>query len=122
MDIVTVGIDLAKNVLAVHDVDDNGKSVQVKPKLSRAELAPLIAQLPPCVIAMETCSGSNHWARQFCQYGHTVRLMALKFAKRYRASNKRGKYDAADAAAIYEAVTPRTCASCRSRKNASRLS
>ncbi|MFH1869089.1 MAG: IS110 family transposase, partial [Pseudomonadota bacterium] len=52
MSIITVGIDLAKNVFAVHGVDDNGKAVLVKPKVSREHLLPLIAQLPPCVIGM----------------------------------------------------------------------
>jgi len=104
MSIVTVGIDLAKNVFAVHGVDDNGKSVLVKPKVSREHLLPLIAQLPPCVIGMEACSGAHHWARQFRQHGHTVRLMAPKFVTPYRMSGKRGKNDAADAQAICEAV------------------
>ena len=38
-------------------------------------------------------------------YGHTVRMMAPKFVVPYRMSGKRGKNDAADAAAICEAVT-----------------
>ena len=105
MSIVTVGIDLAKNVFAVHGVDDNGKPVLVKPKVARDRLAELIAQLPPCVIGMEACSGAHHWARQFRPYGHTVKLMAPKFVTPYRMSGKRGKNDAADAAAICEAVT-----------------
>jgi transposase len=105
MSIVTVGIDLAKNVFAVHGVDDNGKPALVKPKVSREHLLPLIAQLPPCVIGMEACSGAHHWARQFRQYGHTVKLMAPKFVSPYRMSGRRGKNDAADAAAICEAVT-----------------
>ncbi len=104
MSIITVGIDLAKNVFAVHGVDDNGKPALVKPKVSREHLLPLIAQLPPCVIGMEACSGAHHWARQFRQYGHTVKLMAPKFVSPYRMSGKRGKNDAADAAAICEAV------------------
>ena len=54
---------------------------------------------------MEACSGAHHWARQFRQYGHTVKLMAPKFVTPYRMSGKRGKNDAADAAAICEAVT-----------------
>lgn len=74
MGFITIGIDLAKNVFAVHGVDDNGKPALVRPKLARAELLPLIAQLPPCVIGMEACSGAHHWARQFRQYGHTVKL------------------------------------------------
>lgn len=105
MSIITVGIDLAKNVFAVHGVDDSGKAVLVKPKVSREHLLPLIVQLPPCVIGMEACSGAHHWARQFRAHGHTVRLMAPKFVIPYRMSGKRGKNDAADAAAICEAVT-----------------
>ena len=43
MGIITVGIDLAKNIFAVHGVDDNGEEVLVKPKVSREHLLPLIA-------------------------------------------------------------------------------
>ena len=105
MSIITVGIDLAKNVFAVHGVDETGKAVLVKPKVSRDQLATLIAQLPPCLIGMEACTGAHHWARQFRLYGHTVKLMAPKFVAPYRMSGKRGKNDANDAAAICEAVT-----------------
>ncbi len=65
MSIITVGIDLAKNVFAAHGVDDNGKAARVKPKISREHLLPLIAQLPPCFIRMEACTGAHYWARQF---------------------------------------------------------
>jgi len=105
MSIITIGIDLAKNVFAVHGIDDNGKAVLVKPKVARKQLLPLVAQLPACVIGMEACSGAHHWARLFRQHGHTVKLMAPKFVTPYRMSGKRGKNDAADAAAICEAVT-----------------
>jgi len=105
MSIITVGIDLAKNVFAVHGVDDNGKPALVKPKVARDKLLELVANLPPCLIGMEACSGAHHWARQFRVYGHTVKLMAPKFVTPYRLSGKRGKTDAADAAAICEAVT-----------------
>ena len=105
MNIITVGIDLAKNVFAVHGVDENGKAELVKPKITRDQLLPLIVQLPPCLIGMEACSGAHHWARLFRQHGHTVKLMAPKFVTPYRMGGKRGKNDAADAAAICEAVT-----------------
>ena len=105
MSIITIGIDLAKNVFAVHGIDDSGKAVLVKPKVARDKLLELVANLPPCLIGMEACSGAHHWARQFRAYGHTVRLMAPKFVSPYRLSGKRGKNDAADAAAICEAVT-----------------
>ncbi len=105
MSIITIGIDLAKNVFAMHGVDENGKAVLVKPKVSREQLPSLIAQLPPCLIGMEACSGAHHWARLFRQFGHTIKLIAPKFVTPYRMSGKRGKNDAADAAAICEAVT-----------------
>ena len=105
MAIVSVGIDLAKNVFAVHGVDESGKPALVRPSVPRAKLLELIASLPPCLIGMEACSGAHHWAREFANFGHTVRLMAPKFVIPYRLSGKRGKNDAADAAAICEAVT-----------------
>jgi transposase len=105
MAIVTVGIDLAKSVFAVHGVDECGKPALVRPEVPRGKLLELVAKLPPCLIGMEACSGAHHWAREFEKYGHTVRLMAPKFVAPYRMSGKRGKNDAADAAAICEAVT-----------------
>lgn len=104
MGIIAIGIDLAKNVFAVHGVDDAGKPVVVRPAVARAKLHELVASLPPCLIGMEACSGAHHWARLFAQLGHTVRLMAPKFVAPYRMSGRRGKNDAADAAAICEAV------------------
>jgi transposase len=102
--IVTVGIDLAKNVFAVHGVNHAGKPELVKHTVQRAKLLNLIASLPPCLIGMEACSGAHHWAREFEKLGHTVRIMAPKFVAPYRLGGKHGKNDAADAAAICEAV------------------
>jgi transposase len=104
MAIVFVGIDLAKNVFAVHGVDEHGKPALVRPSVARAKLHALIASLPPCTIGMEACSGAHHWARLFAALGHTVRLIAPKFVAPYRLSGKRGKTDAADAAAVCEAL------------------
>lgn len=105
MAIVTLGIDLAKNVFALHGVDATGKPVLVRPSVPRGRLLELVAAMPPCLVGMEACSGAHHWARLFQAHGHTVRLMAPKFVAPYRLSGKRGKNDAADAAAICEAVT-----------------
>jgi transposase len=104
MAIVFVGIDLAKNVFAVHGVNEAGKPQLVRPSVARGKLLELVAALPPCTIGMEACSGAHHWARLFQAQGHTVRLMAPKFVTPYRLTGKRGKNDAADAAAICEAV------------------
>lgn len=105
MSIVAVGIDLAKNVFAVHGVGASGKPELVKPDVKRSKLLELIANLPPCLIGMEACSGAHYWAREFQKFGHTVRIMAPKFVAPYRLGGKNAKNDAADAAAICEAVT-----------------
>lgn len=104
MAILYVGIDLAKNVFALHAVDDTGRVALVRPSVPRAKLLELIAALPACTIGMEACSGAHHWARQFMALGHRVRLIAPKFVVPYRLSGARGKNDAADAAAICEAL------------------
>ena len=104
MTIVYASIDLAKNVFAVHGVDESGKPALVRPSVPRAKLRELIASLPPCAVAMEACTGAHHRARLFAAHGHTVRLIAPKFVAPCRMSGVRGKNDAADAAAICEAV------------------
>lgn len=104
MAILTVGIDLAKNVFALHGVNEAGKPELLQPRVPRARLHALVAALPPCTIGIEACSGAHHWARLFQAHGHSVRLIAPKLVTPYRMSGKRGKNDAADAAAICEAV------------------
>ena len=105
MAIVFVGIDLAKNVFAVHAVDEHGKPALVRPAVPRAKLHELIASLPPCTIAMEACSGGAPLGAR-CSPGTATpcALIAPKFVAPYRMSGVRGKNDAADAAAICEAV------------------
>ena len=105
MAILTVGIDLAKNVFALHGVNEAGRPELLQPRVPRAKLHALVASLPPCTIGIEACSGAHHWARLFQAHGHTVRLIAPKLVTPYRMSGKRGKNDAADAAAICEAVS-----------------
>jgi transposase len=104
MAIVFVGIDLAKNVFALHGVDERGRAALVRPSVTRVKLLELVAALPPCTIGMEACSGAHHWARQFARFGHTVRLMSPRLVAPYRLSGKRAKNDAADAQAICEAL------------------
>jgi len=98
--VTTVGIDLAKNTFSVHGVDAAG-NVLLRKNVSRARLTALIAQLAPCVIGLEACSGAHEWARRFQVFGHTVKIMAPKFVVPYRRS---GKNDGNDAEAICEAV------------------
>ncbi len=88
MAIVTLGIDLAKNVFALHGVDATGKAVPVHPRVPRGKLVEVVGSLAPCLIGMEACSGAHHWARLFPAHGHTVRLMAPKFVAPYRLARR----------------------------------
>src|SRR5271167_4974740 len=100
MKIRTVGIDLAKNVFAVHGVNEHGRTV-LRKVLKRDQMAAFFANLPTCLIGMEACSSAHYWARKLQGMGHTVRLIAPQFVKPYVKTNKN---DAADAEAICEAV------------------
>ena len=61
MDILYAGIDLAKNVFALHGVDAGGAVVLRQPKVVRAKLHELVAALPACTISIEACSGAHHF-------------------------------------------------------------
>jgi transposase len=101
MEITTIGIDIAKSVFQFHGVDAAGQTVLQK-KLRRNAVLDTLAQLPPCLIGMEACATSHHWAREISALGHDVRLIPPAYVKPYV---KRQKNDAADAEAICEAVT-----------------
>ena len=49
MKITTIGLDVAKNVLQIHGVDEDGKVV-VKKQLKRSQVAEYFANLPPCLV------------------------------------------------------------------------
>lgn len=101
MQVTTVGLDLAKSVFQVHAVDADGRVI-IRKALRRAQVLPFFAKQPPCLVGMEACGTSHHWARELMKLGHEVRLMPPAYVKPYV---KRGKTDAADAEAICEAVT-----------------
>jgi transposase len=98
--ISTIGIDIAKNVFQVHGIDEKGEVV-VRRQLRRRQVLSFFAKLPACLVGMEACATSHHWARELEKLGHEVRLMPPRYVKPYV---KRNKNDAADAEAICEAV------------------
>lgn len=99
--ITTVGIDLAKTIFQVHAVDATGRVVLQK-TFRRGQLTAFLQNLPACLIGLEACSSAHHWGRLLTQFGHQVRLIPPAYVKPYV---RRQKNDAADAAAICEAVT-----------------
>ena len=99
--VTTVGLDLAKHVFQIHAVDADGKIV-IATALRRRDVLSFFDALPPSVIGLEACGSAHHWARELVKLGHDARLMPPSYVKAYV---RRQKNDAADAAAICEAVT-----------------
>ncbi len=99
-EISTVGLDIAKSVFQVHDVDVDG-AVLIRKRISRAKVLEFFAELAPCLVGIEACPSAHHWSRKLQVLGHTVRLMPPSYVKAYL---KRSKNEANDAAAICEAV------------------
>lgn len=80
MEVSTIGLDLAKNVFQVHGVDKEG-AVVVRKTLRRAQMLPFFAKLSPCLVSIEACGTSHHWARELQNLGHEVRLIPPAYVK-----------------------------------------
>ena len=80
-----LGSDIAKRVFHAVGMDDRGNVVYRK-RLSRHDLMPCIAKLPPVLIGIEACGGAHDWARRFRAHGHEVKLMAPQYVKPYGAT------------------------------------
>ena len=73
-EIITVGLDLAKNVFQLHGADASGRAV-MRRKLRRSQVLKVLAGLPSCTVAMEACGGAHYWGREVAKLGYEVRLI-----------------------------------------------
>ena len=95
-----VGVDTAKRVFQLYWVEpDTGEIIDLK--LTRARFLEHFANRASCLVAMEACGGSQHWARRLRELGHEVRLVPAKMVQPFVGGNKN---DASDARAIWTAV------------------
>jgi transposase len=99
-EIITIGLDIAKQVFHAHGVDASGRQVFSR-RIVRRKVLEFFAGQPRCLVALEACGGSHHWARELIRLGHDVRLIPPSYVKPFV---KRHKNDAADAEAICEAA------------------
>ena len=52
-------------------------------QLRRGQMLEFFEKLPPCLVGMEACATSHHWARELRKLGHDVRLMPASYVKAY---------------------------------------
>lgn len=95
-----VGVDIAKHLIQVHFIDEHSGEVVDKQLRSQDFLA-FFSNREPCLIGMEACGGSQHWARELTRQGHQVRLLQARFVKACVMGNKN---DVMDSRAIWMAV------------------
>ncbi|MES2742935.1 MAG: IS110 family transposase [Pseudomonadota bacterium] len=100
MNSTAYGIDTAKNVFQAYSVNRETGEV-VSKQIKRTKFLEYFVNKPPCLIGMEACGGSQHWARALQAMGHVVKLMPGKAVKAFVSGNKS---DAADARAIWLAL------------------
>jgi transposase len=100
MNLIAVGLDIAKSIFQLHGVDAHGKSA-LRKQLRRSEVLRFFAKLAPCLVGIEACHGSHFWGRELSKLGHRVRLLPTQYVKPYLLG---GKNDANDAAAICAAA------------------
>jgi transposase len=100
MNRIVVGVDIAKRVFQLHWVEpETGEIVSLQ--LKRERFLEHCANRSSCLIGMEACGGSQHWARSLRKLGHEVKLLSGRTVKPFVGGNKN---DAADARAIWTAV------------------
>jgi transposase len=99
--VTRIGMDTSKHVFQLHGVNAAEMPI-LRRKLRRQDMVALFAKLAPTVSAIEAGGASHHWARLLRTLGHEVKLIAPQLVKPYV---KRGKNDAADAAALCEAMS-----------------
>lgn len=70
--------------------------------LPRSEMVTFFRSTKPCLVGMEACAIAPYWARELMKLGREVKLIPPSHVKSF--VRRGAKNDAADAAAICEAV------------------
>jgi transposase len=82
MNIVRIGLDIAKNVFQVHGVTAEGQVV-IRRRLRRSQVLVFFGDLPASDVGLEACPGAHYWGRELAALGHQVRMMPPQYVKPY---------------------------------------
>ena len=91
--ITTIGIDTSKSSFALYGIDDKGNSC-LKKTVNRKNFLPFFANLEKCIVALEACGASHHWAREIEKLGHEVKIIPPQKVAAFRQVNKNDANDA----------------------------
>lgn len=93
MNIVFLGIDLAKNVFQLCGLNQAGKPVYTK-RTGRKELLQTLANIPACLIGIEASTGAFYWQREFEKLGHKVKVISPQYVRPFVRGQKNDGNDA----------------------------
>jgi transposase len=99
-DVQTIAVDLAKDVFQLACADQNFRIVQSL-RLKRADFLKFWNNRATVHVVMEACSSAHYFGRWLSSIGHRVSLLPAQYVRAYV---RRNKTDAADCAAMLEAV------------------
>lgn len=93
MNIVFMGIDLAKNVFQLCELNQAGKQVYTR-RVERKILLQTLVNIPACLIGIEACTGAFYWQREFKKLGHKVKIISPQYVKPFIRGQKNDSNDA----------------------------
>jgi len=99
-ELMSVGIDIGKDVFHLVGFDDDGQLV-LRKKIKRLALVATFEQLPRCIVGMEACLSAHFVSRTLREMGFDPRIIPAIYVKPF---NKGQKNDYNDAEAIAEAA------------------
>lgn len=99
--ITLLGVDISKNIFELCGLDRHSK-VCSKKRVTRKNFIKTVIQLNPRMLAIEACSGANHWCRELSKRNIPVKLISPQYVKPFVKTNKN---DANDALAIAVAAS-----------------
>jgi len=99
-ELTVVGVDIATRLFQIHEIDKTSGEILNK-QIKRAKFLEFFSNRETCLIGMEACGGSQHWARKLTEMGHIVKLLPAQYVRPFVSGNKN---DMADARAIWTAV------------------
>jgi transposase len=89
-EIAVIGIDIGKNSFHLVGQDRHGRIV-LRQKWSRGQVEARLANLPPCLIGMEACTGAHHLSRKVISLHYRAAALlsaSLQLAESIRAAKR----------------------------------